>query len=193
MSQITKRAIEASLKNLLLKKPFDKITINDIAEDCGISRMTFYYHFKDIYDLVEWACEEDAKKILEGKDDYKTWTQGFLNLFEVVLKNKPFILNVYRSVGREQVENYLYKIVYDLLLNVVEEKAQGMTVRDEDKEFIADFYKYAFVGLMLDWVKNGMKEDPHKIVKKVEFLLSGSLSVSLERFRTGRISSKTDK
>ena len=193
MSQITKKAIEASLKNLLLKKPFDKITINDIAEDCGISRMTFYYHFKDIYDLVEWACEEDAKKILEGKDDYKTWTQGFLNLFEEVLKNKPFILNVYRSVGREQVENYLYKIVYDLLLNVVEEKAQGMTVRDEDKEFIADFYKYAFVGLMLDWVKNWMKEDPHKIVKKVEFLLSGSLSVSLERFRTGRISSKTDK
>lgn len=193
MSQITKKAIEASLKNLLLKKPFDKITINDIAEDCGISRMTFYYHFKDIYDLVEWACEEDAKKILEGKDDYKTWTQGFLNLFEEVLKNKPFILNFYRSVGREQVENYLYEIVYDLLLNVIEEKAQGMTVRDEDKEFIADFYKYAFVGLMLDWVKNGMKEDPHKIVKKVEFLLSGSLSVSLERFRTGRISSKTDK
>ena len=193
MSQITKKAIEASLKNLLLKKPFDKITINDIAEDCGISRMTFYYHFKDIYDLVEWACEEDVKKILEDKDDYKNWTQGFLNLFEEVLKNKPFILNVYRSVGREQVENYLYKIVYDLLLNVIEEKAQGMTVRDEDKEFVADFYKYAFVGLMLDWVKNGMKEDPHKIVKKVEFLLSGSLSVSLERFRTGRISSKTDK
>lgn len=193
MSQITKKAIEASLKNLLLKKPFDKITINDIAEDCGISRMTFYYHFKDIYDLVEWACEEDVKKILEDKDDYKTWTQGFLNLFEEVLKNKPFILNVYRSMGREQVENYLYKIVYDLLLNVIEEKAQGMTVRDEDKEFVADFYKYAFVGLMLDWVKNGMKEDPHKIVKKVEFLLSGSLSVSLERFRTGRISSKTDK
>lgn len=193
MSQITKKAIEASLKNLLLKKPFDKITINDIAEDCGISRMTFYYHFKDIYDLVEWACEEDVKKILEDKDDYKTWTQGFLNLFEEVLKNKPFILNVYRSVGREQAENYLYKIVYDLLLNVIEEKAQGMTVRDEDKEFVADFYKYAFVGLMLDWVKNGMKEDPHKIVKKVEFLLSGSLSVSLERFRTGRISSKTDK
>ena len=193
MSQITKKAIEASLKNLLLKKPFDKITINDIAEDCGISRMTFYYQFKDIYDLVEWACEEDVKKILEDKDDYKTWTQGFLNLFEEVLKNKPFILNVYRSVGREQVENYLYKIVYDLLLNVIEEKAQGMTVRDEDKEFVADFYKYAFVGLMLDWVKNGMKEDPHKIVKKVEFLLSGSLSVSLERFRTGRISSKTDK
>ena len=49
MSQLTKRALEESLKKLLLKKPLTKITINDIAEDCGINRMTFYYHFKDIY------------------------------------------------------------------------------------------------------------------------------------------------
>ena len=55
MSQTTKRALEASLKHLLAKKPLDKITINDIAEECGISRMTFYYHFKDIYDLIEWS------------------------------------------------------------------------------------------------------------------------------------------
>ena len=50
MSQTTKRALEASLKKLLLQKPLNKITINDITEDCGVNRMTFYYHFKDIYD-----------------------------------------------------------------------------------------------------------------------------------------------
>ena len=43
MSQVTKRALEASLKNLLLQKPLSKITISDITEDCGINRMTFYY------------------------------------------------------------------------------------------------------------------------------------------------------
>ena len=53
----TKQAIAESLKHLLLKKPITKITINDITEDCHISRMTFYYHFNDIYDLVEWVCE----------------------------------------------------------------------------------------------------------------------------------------
>ena len=161
MSQVTKRALEASLKNLLLKKPHDKITINDITEDCGINRMTFYYHFKDIYDLIEWCCVEDAKKALEGKKTYDTWQQGFLQIFEAVLDNKPFILNVYHSVSREQVELYLYKLTYDLLIGVVEEKSAGMNVRDEDKKFIADFYKYAFVGLMLDWVKHDMKGDPH--------------------------------
>ena len=101
MSQTTKRALENSLKNIMLQKPFNKITISDITEDCGISRMTFYYHFKDIYDLVEWACMEDAQKALEGNKTYDTWQKGFLNIFQEVKENKAFILNVYRSVSRE--------------------------------------------------------------------------------------------
>ena len=99
MSQVTKRALEQSLKNLLLKKPLTKITINDIAEDCGINRMTFYYHFKDIYDLVEWSCTEDARKALEENKTYDTWQKGFLQIFEAVRENKPFIMNVYRLVS----------------------------------------------------------------------------------------------
>ena len=68
MPNTTKAALEESLKRLLLKKPLDKITITDITTDCGISRMAFYYHFKDIYDLVEWSCVEDGTKalVLEG-------------------------------------------------------------------------------------------------------------------------------
>ncbi len=186
MSQVTKRALEASLKNLLLKKPLDKITINDITEDCGINRMTFYYHFKDIYDLIEWCCVEDAKKALEGKKTYDTWQQGFLQIFEAVLDNKPFILNVYHSVSREQVEIYLYKLTYDLLIGVVEEKSAGMNVREEDKKFIADFYKYAFVGLMLDWVRHDMKGDPHRIIEDLSVVMHGNVGAALERFKTNR-------
>ncbi len=62
MSQTTKRALEASLKKLLLQKPLNKITINDITEDCGVNRMTFYYHFKDIYDLVDWILVGRRRK-----------------------------------------------------------------------------------------------------------------------------------
>lgn len=186
MSQTTKRALEASLKQLLLTKPLTKITINDIAQDCGINRMTFYYHFKDIYDLVEWCCIEDAAKALEGKKTYDTWQQGFLNIFRAVEENKPFIMNVYRSVSREQVEQYLYKVTYGLLIGVVEEKASDMTVREEDKKFIADFYKFAFVGIMLDWIRNDMKEDPEKIIGRLSILIQGDITRALEKYRTDR-------
>ena len=186
MSEITKRALEASLKNLLLQKPLNKITINDIAEDCGINRMTFYYHFKDIYDLVEWSCEEDAARALAGKKTYETWQQGLLQIFEAVQNNKPFILNVYRSVSREQVENYLYRLTYDLLEGVVEEQAQGMSVRPEDKAYIATLYKYRFVGLMLDWIKSDMKESPQKMVYQLEQVIHGSINAALQRLRNDK-------
>ena len=186
MSQVTKRALEASLKNLLLQKPLSKITISDITEDCGINRMTFYYHFKDIYDLVEWSCQEDASKALAGNKTYETWQQGFLQLFKAVQDNKPFIMNVYHSVSREQVENYLYKVTYDLLEGVVEEQAQGMSVRDEDKAFIATVYKYAFVGLMLDWIKHDMKGDPKEIIDRLDRVIHGSVAAALDRFRVDK-------
>lgn len=134
MSQVTKRALEASLKNLLLQKPLSKITISDITEDCGINRMTFYYHFKDIYDLVEWSCQEDASKALAGNKTYETWQQGFLQLFKAVQDNKPFIMNVYHSVSREQVENYLYKVTYDLLEGVVEHQTDKGVLVDRCDE-----------------------------------------------------------
>ena len=182
MPNTTKAALEESLKRLLLKKPLDKITITDITTDCGISRMAFYYHFKDIYDLVEWSCLEDAKHALDEKKTYDTWQQGLLQIFEAVQKNKPFIMNVYRCVQRGQVEKYLTPPVDDLLLGVIDEESSGMTVRDEDKRFIAQVYSYIFIGLMLDWIRDDMREDPQLIVERLAKLIKGSMSAALSRF-----------
>ena len=183
MSQVTKRALEQSLKNLLLKKPLSKITVADIADDCGINRMTFYYHFKDIYDLVEWSCLEDAKRALDEKKTYDTWQQGLLQIFEAVQENKPFIMNVYRCVHAEQVEKYLQPLVDGLLIGVLEEESRGMTIRDEDKQFIAQVYSYIFIGLMLDWIKDNMREDPRQIVERLARLIKGSMAAAVARFR----------
>ena len=185
MSQVTKRALEQSLKNLLLKKPLTKITVNDIAEDCGVNRMTFYYHFKDIYDLVEWSCLEDARKALEEKKTHDTWQEGFLNIFEAVLANKPFVMNVYRCVSREQVERYLTPLTDNLIMGVINELSANMVVREEDKAFIARVYSYAFVGLMLDWIKDDMRADPEKLVEKFALVIHDNVSGALNRFRVG--------
>ena len=183
MSQLTKRALEQSLKNLLLKKPLTKITVGDIAEDCGINRMTFYYHFKDIYDLVEWSCLEDAKRALDQNRTHDTWQQGLLQIFFAVQENKPFIMNVYRCVHSEQVEKYLQPVVDQLIMGVINEESVGMTVREEDKRFIAQVYSHVFIGLMLDWIRDDMREDPQQIVNRLARLISGSVAAALARFR----------
>lgn len=182
MSNTTKHALEASLKKLLLTKPLDKITIQDLANDCGISRMAFYYHFKDIYDLVEWSCLEDASKALQGKKTYDTWQEGLLQIFEAVLENKPFVLNAYRSISREQIENYLFSLTYQLLIDVVEEKSAGLSITQKEKEFIADFYKYSFVGIMLDWIRRGMGEDYRELTDRISTVLHGNVENSIQNF-----------
>lgn len=182
MSNSTKYALEASLKKLLLQKPLDKITISDLANDCGISRMAFYYHFKDIYDLVEWVCLEDATRALQGKKTYDTWSEGLQQIFEAVIENKPFIMNVYRTLSREQIENYLFQLTHNLLIGVVEEKSVGLEITEEEKAFIADFYKYGFVGIMLDWIKQGMKEDYQEITDRISITLKGNITNSILNF-----------
>lgn len=182
MPNTTKHSLETSLKRLLMHKPLDKITIQDLTADCGISRMSFYYHFKDIYDLVEWSCIEDGRKALQGKKTYDNWQEGMLQIFEVVLENKPFIMNVYRAVERSKLESYLYELTYRLIVDVVEEKCEDARLGQEDKAFIAEFYKYGFVGVMLDWIDRGMKEDYTAIVEKMSITLHGNITHSIHNF-----------
>ncbi len=186
MAQITKKALAMSLKKLLAKKPLDKITVIDIAKDCEVNRQTFYYHFRDIYDLVDWILITEAEAALQDNKTYDTWQQGFLQIFEWVLENKNFVKNAYHSISREQVERYLYDVAYDLLIGVVEERASGMTTRDEDKAFIANFYKYAFVGIMLEWIRTGMKEDPANIVDRISILIHGDIPRALDNLHIDR-------
>lgn len=186
MANTTKEALEASLKKRLLQKPLDKITISDLTADCGISRMSFYYHFKDIYDLVEWICVEDGKRALQGKSTYDTWQEGLQQIFEAVLENKPFIQNIYHCIAREKIESYLYSLTYKLIADVVEEKSIGGSLPDGDRAFIADFYKYGFVGTMLDWIDRGMKEDYKEIVRRMGIVLYGNISNSIQNFERAK-------
>ena len=91
MSKHTKYALGESLKKILQKKPLNKITVTEIVNDCGVNRMTFYYHFHDIYDLLEWVCVKDAEKALEGKSYHSNWQEGLANLLSKVQENKEFV------------------------------------------------------------------------------------------------------
>ncbi len=181
-SQLTKRALEESLKRLLLEKPLGKITIADITNDCGISRMTFYYHFQDIYDLVEWACEEDAARAIAGNKTADTWQTGLLDTFLALRENKPFIASIYHDMSREQVERFLVPVVSDLVKSVVDEHAARRHVREQDRDFIARFFAHALIGTVLDWIARDMRDDPQQLVQRVATIADGAIETALDRF-----------
>ena len=176
----TKQALANALKQLLQKKQITKITINDIAEACGISRMTFYYHFKDIYDLADWTLQETLHPAIADNRTHDNWQQGFLNLLYLLKAHQPLILNVYRAIDREQVERYMRREVEALLLPVVEEQAAGLQISEKGKHMVAIFYTYAFMGIVLEWIQRNMQASPQEVADTTAAMIHSGFRNSLE-------------
>lgn len=167
MSQTTKRALSASLQKMLRQRPLNKITVTDIAEDCSVSRMTFYYHFKDIYDLIDWTLNDNAAHILEKCKGADSSKQILLTILRSLQEKKAELTNLMRSVQQEEIETYLYKMIHSVMEGSLSQQSINLSITPEDRAFVLDFYTYASVGLLLAWVKSGMETDPEQLVNQL--------------------------
>lgn len=175
MSQFTKKALIESFIKLLNQTTLDKITVKDIVDDCGVTRNTFYYYFQDIYALLEEIFQLEAQKVIEANKDYDSWQDSFLQTVKFALENKRIIFHSYHSLNRDQLERYLHGISDSFIYGFVKKRAEGMNVTSEDIKFISDFYKFALVGMLLEWIRNGMADDPHIFMHKMEQLFEGNI------------------
>jgi len=184
MSQLTEKALAKSLKNLMNTTPLSKITVNDIVNDCGVNRRTLYYHFHDIYELLEWIFKTEVHDAIGENRTYKTWKKGFKQLLEYLKGNEKMVLNTYHSIGREYLEFHLYNEVFNLVYGVINELSEDKNISEKGKKFITDFYKFAFVGLLLEWIKSNMKDPPEEIVENLDKIISGDMKKDLLNFET---------
>ena len=182
MSDHTKNALAESLRKMLEIKPLDKITITDLTSDCGVNRQTFYYHFRDIYDLIEWMYWTKGEQAIGANKTYATWQEGMLDMCEIMSKNKEFVLKTYHSKVKEYLDPLLLKLSYNLMRGVVNEVSQGYRITEDEKKFIADFYKFGYAGLITDWVDNRMETDPHGIIAKLDYLIRGNFLEAVKRY-----------
>lgn len=143
--------------------------------------MTFYYHFKDIYDLIEWGITEKLKKAIAKNYEYKNWQEGFVQVFYATLKEKEFILKILPSIDYKNVEKFLFSIAHKLIINVVLEKAKNKNIAEKDIIFIARLYQYSLVGLLMTWVEEGMTEKPEDIVNKYSIIMNGTIERSIDQ------------
>jgi len=181
-SQITKKALSLSIKELMNTVPLSKISIREIVENCGINRQTFYYHFKDKFDLVNWIYYTEVIESLDDCRNYAHWTDGMYKTLVYFMENKSFYINALNTPGQNGFDGYFFSKTYDLIMGVINDISSVLNVSDTDKNFTADFYTHAFVGMTVQWIKNNMKESPQIMVEKLNDVVEGSLLGSLTRF-----------
>lgn len=182
MSDLTKQALIASFKKLLETEPFDKITISDITNDCGLSRQTFYYHFRDIFDMIRWIYNSESLNEIGGRGGYGTWQDKIRELFDYTLNNKSLILGTFNSKCRNDLVGYYTDVSIRKISDIVEMKSDG-DIAEKDKKFIASVYAYAFVGIMVDWISDGMKESSEEMVDRVYKIVMSNFDRTLAAFR----------
>lgn len=183
MSSITKLALADSLKKLMLHRPLDKITVKELVEDCGVNRQTFYYHFRDIYDLLGWVFQTEAYDAITDCQNYDTWQQGFLKILQYVKSNQDFCTNAFRSLGREHLEFFLNNATFALISSVMDELSEGHRLQERDKVFIARFFTFGITGMLTDWIRSGMTASPESMVQELSTLMEGQLSMAIIRYQ----------
>ena len=135
MTTVIKKVLASTLKEMMEEKSLSKITINDLTQSCGVSRQTFYNNFIDIYDLVEWIYLQDTE-ILVGKDvTYDNWQDALASIFQYIADNRSFVLNTYRSFGKEYLEKFLNQEVERFLTNLIFQEIQVTGEEAQQVEF----------------------------------------------------------
>jgi AcrR family transcriptional regulator len=95
MADFTKKAIMETFLSLLDEKELDKITVKEITTKCHINRNTFYYHFIDIYDLLNQILKLESSKVIESCNNEEISNQKFIESIKFAAKNKNALFHIY--------------------------------------------------------------------------------------------------
>ena len=183
MTRFTERAIMDAFFELLVEKPLDKVTVADIAQRCGINRNTFYYHYHDVYDLLESLIDSELRKVMEasgGADDL-TWVSFIEAGTHFLSEHRAFVFHIYESSHHEILERYVDEVAALTVSRYIDRQAEGLAVDPSDRADIVTFGTIVLEGLLNRWISDGMKDDAAQYVTTLSRLFEGSFRQALER------------
>ena len=159
MAQFTRKAIIQTFQDMLAEMPFDKITILALASRCGISPNTFYYHFRDINDLLDtWLLTLEERLFQEKKETDNLY--DFLKLLMRKMQENPQIVyNVYYSFPREKVENQVFDVTQTIFIELEKKRTGAHSVPEETIQNVASFYCFTFMSFIVKFISDKMEGD----------------------------------
>lgn len=173
-SQITKRALADSIKDLMKKRPMRKISITDIVEGCGINRQSFYYHFKDKYDLVNWIFYTEL--ILTIKDLPNENLEMLEKTCEYFYENKDFYKNAFEVRGQNSFSEYFIEVIQPILKIQLSEIFKNR----KNVDFYATFYADAIRVSVSRWLMEDAEIPPYEFVTLIRNAIGGVAEYLIE-------------
>ncbi len=173
LSAPMKSQFAEALKKRLITTPFDKITVTELAEDCGVNRQTFYYHFEDIYDLTRQFLKKEAESIIDLDEEPFDWKKNVRALIKYIDENRALCVSLLNSMGHRLLKKILAEDIERLIRRVIEsyKKEKPLALSDEELEFNIIFYSMAVSGLLESWILKEINISSEKLIHYIECII----------------------
>ena len=159
MSGFTKEIIARTFTELLEEKSMAKITVKDIVERCGVNRNTFYYHFRDIPDVVEFILKKKWDEILEAPQEKTSILECMEEMASLVRDNRKLMLNVYKSVKRDTFLVYMNEIATYIITEYFKKNLDKFDLNRDEISILIKYCKCLFIGILMEWLNNALEDD----------------------------------
>lgn len=170
MVQLTKTAIMEAFARLLAHAPMEQITVQAITAECGISRNTFYYHYGDVYALLKTLLQRDMDLLLAQRQPGEHASEGLRRLVDYISARQRMVCHIYSGMGHAALEEYLIEATHELFMAYIRDAARELTPSEEDLEFVCCSYQFMLIGMLLEWVRRGMKGDLADLLERAQRL-----------------------
>jgi len=164
-SNITKKALAAALRELMEEIPFDKIRIADICGRCGMNRKSFYYHFKDKYDLVNWIFDTDIITFIQNTSSnprFYEQMEMFQEVCNYFYENRSFYSKALKIEGQNSFSEHFREWIMPIL-----KIRLAQIIGDSDDDFALNFFTDATVYTIERWLTDEQCMPPEQFVAKI--------------------------
>ena len=178
--QVKPMIAEAFIR-LSKQKNIDKITVKDLVEACGISRQTFYYHFQDIYDLLDKWLDRKKNQFFAMTQLTGSWTDRLKVLLHAMQENPKLVYHVSDSITRERLERYVFTSIESQFYDLIGEKTAAMEITDETRKMMTSFFCCSLLGYVMKFLWVNMNVDIDASVDDLSIIFSGALEAMLRK------------
>lgn len=159
MAKLTEKAILQTFDDMIREMPFEKITVTALVARCEISSNTFYYHFQDIYDLLDQWLEIKLNQY--PTDIYMTeeWKDAVKEILRDLQDNPNVVNHVFYSIPSERLNRYVFNVLEASVYRMVQKRAEGLHLSEDTMHMLAGVFCYSLYGFILKFVYDGMTAD----------------------------------
>lgn len=169
-----KQQIAMEFARMTRERPVDKITVKDLVERCRISRQTFYYHFQDILEVMEWSIRQLLEKALADSSRAAAPEEAIEAFIRVASEYGAVLLRLLDSQHRARVEELFVQTMAQCIAASIADRQPEAAHQPEALELATHFYAFGMVGIILKTCRDPTI-DCRRLSRQLYQLLCGTL------------------